>query len=214
MASIDDQIKSHINAAIACGSFKKVYEILMERFREENEFLKELLSKNTKENTVENKLPAPQTEKKPVKKAKTYTIENMDLSGNQVNEAQNQGQNENTSDENQKSADQNIDPSGNILQENTIENSEKIPNKKLDAKQKQKMKEEATLKRLELEGKKPMDMLTYENLKQWIEVENLSYAKIAADHVGCSEQVVAQVARSYGFKSSYSGKKGIIIGNK
>lgn len=210
MASIDDQIKSHINAAIAYGGFKKVYGFLMDRIHEENEFFNELLSKNTKEYIVENKQPAPQTEKKPVKKAKTNTIENTDCSGNVVNE----GQNENTSDENQKSADQNIDPSGNIVQENKIENSEKIPNKKLDAKQKQKMKEEATLKRLELEGKKPMDMLTYENLKQWIEVENLSYAKIAADHVGCSEQVVAQVARSYGFKSSYSGKKGIIIGNK
>ena len=226
---IPDNMEKCIDAAIGYSSYKNVYEYLMKRMKEDYEYLNHVFKtineiaieekiekvvekpventiENTKTDVSGNNVPTQPKEKKPVKKAKTNTIENVDTSGNHV-ETENK-------DVVAVAVAETVDSSGNVVDENVddVSNSGTEPDVKLNAKQKQKLKQEATRARLEKEGKTPKDILTEDNLRQWIVNENKSYAKIAANYAGCTEQEVSIIANGYKLKSSYAGKKGVVYG--
>lgn len=216
-----------IDAAIGYSSYKNVYEYLMKRMKEDYEYLNHVFKtineiaieekiekvvekpvenaiENTKTDVSGNNVSTQPKEKKPVKKAKTNTIENVDTSGNHVE----------TEKKDVVAEAETVDSSGNVVDENVddVSNSATEPDVRLTAKQKQKLKQEATRARLEKEGKTPKDILTEANLIQWIVNENKSYAKIAANYAGCTEQEVSIIANGYKLKSSYAGKKGVVYG--
>lgn len=215
-----DNMEKCIDAAIGYGSYKKVHEYLMNKMKEEYEYLNKLFEtqketsveekteqnvekpvekpiENAKADVSGNNVVSQPNEKKPVKKkAKDDTIGNVDTSGNDVGEQKTE-----------TDIKENVDNSGNVVANSGSENDVK-----LDAKQKQKMKQDATRARLEKEGKSPKDMLTEANLRRWIVDEKKSFAKIAADYVGCTEQEVSVIARQFELESPYSGRRGVIVG--
>jgi len=101
-----------------------------------------------------------------------------------------------------------------------VEESVVIPNdeevssdrgKKAQLKREQTDKEATKFKELQAKGIDPETLLTKDNLKKWIEVENLTYAQIARDHVGLSAMQVSTTAKAFGFKSMISKKRAIIL---
>lgn len=54
-------------------------------------------------------------------------------------------------------------------------------------------------------------VLTKENLRQWIEVEGKTYAWVAREKAGCPEAQVAATAQMMGIKSKISKKRGIMM---
>jgi hypothetical protein len=54
-------------------------------------------------------------------------------------------------------------------------------------------------------------VLTKENLKQWIEVEGKTYAWVAREKAGCPDAQVAATAQMMGIKSKISKKRGILM---
>lgn len=77
-----------------------------------------------------------------------------------------------------------------------------------EMKEYQKNAVEAKRKENEAAGLKPMDFLTKENLKQWIEDEGRTYAWVAREKAGCPETQVAAQAQMMGLKSRVSKKMG------
>lgn len=74
-------------------------------------------------------------------------------------------------------------------------------------------KEQEEKKRMENEtaGISVMDILTRENLKQWIEVEGRTYAWVAREKAGCADTQVSATAQMLGIKSKISKKRGIMM---
>jgi hypothetical protein len=54
-------------------------------------------------------------------------------------------------------------------------------------------------------------ILTRENLKQWIEVEGKTYAWVAREKAGCPDAQVAATAQMMGIKSSITKKRAMIM---
>lgn len=54
-------------------------------------------------------------------------------------------------------------------------------------------------------------ILTKENLKQWIEVEGHTYAWVAREKAGCPDTQVAATAQMMGIKSTFSKKRAIMM---
>lgn len=86
--------------------------------------------------------------------------------------------------------------------------------RKAQIKREQAEKESAKYKELVSKGVDPETLLTKENLKKWIEVESLTYAQIARDHVGLSALQVSNVAKGFGFKSLIAKKRAMIIASR
>lgn len=82
----------------------------------------------------------------------------------------------------------------------TITKQKSIEEKKQE---KQQHRDAVELKRQELvaKGIKPESLLTKENLQKWLN-SNLSYMKIARDHVGLHETTISSVAKSFGLQSA------------
>ena len=82
----------------------------------------------------------------------------------------------------------------------TITKQKTIEEKKQE---KQQHRDAVELKRQELIGKgvNPESLLTKENLQKWLG-SNLSYMKIARDHVGLHETTISSVAKSFGLQSA------------
>jgi hypothetical protein len=57
-------------------------------------------------------------------------------------------------------------------------------------------------------------ILTKENLKQWVETEGRTYAWVAREKAGCPETQVAATAQMMGIKSKISKRRGIMMGGK
>ena len=83
--------------------------------------------------------------------------------------------------------------------------------KKAQIKREQTEKEQAKYRELQAKGIDPENLLTKENLKKWIETDNLSYAQIARDHVGLSAMQVSTVAKGFGFKSMITKKRAMLV---
>jgi len=77
-------------------------------------------------------------------------------------------------------------------------------------------KEQEEKKRIENEtaGISVMEVLTKENLKQWIEVEGRTYAWVAREKAGCADTQVSATAQMLGIKSKISKKRGIMMSQK
>jgi hypothetical protein len=84
---------------------------------------------------------------------------------------------------------------------------------KCNADIKREQREKQALKRAELDKKGITIelLLTEQNLRKWIIDENRTYAYIARELVGCSEDNVSIVARSFGIKSNVTAKKRAIM---
>ena len=78
----------------------------------------------------------------------------------------------------------------------------------------QKTAEEAKYQENISAGIELYQVLTKDNLKQWIEVEGRTYAWVAREKAGCAETQVAATAQMMGIKSSISKKRGIIMSGK
>ena len=77
----------------------------------------------------------------------------------------------------------------------------------------QKASEDERRKLNEKAGIQISQVLTKENLKQWIEVEGRTYAWVAREKAGCADTQVAATAQMMGVKSTISKKRGIMMGN-
>jgi len=75
----------------------------------------------------------------------------------------------------------------------------------------QKASEDERFKLNQIAGIQLSQILTKENLKQWIEVEGRTYAWVAREKAGCPDTQVAATAQMMGVKSAISKKRGIIM---
>lgn len=76
----------------------------------------------------------------------------------------------------------------------------------------QKAAEEAKHNENVAAGIEVAQVLTKENLKQWIEKEGHTYAWVAREKAGCPDTQVAAMAQMMGVKSGISKRRGIVMG--
>jgi hypothetical protein len=75
----------------------------------------------------------------------------------------------------------------------------------------QKAGEEERHKLNETAGLQLSQILTKENLKQWIEVDGHTYAWVAREKAGCPDTQVAATAQMMGIKSTFSKKRAMMM---
>jgi len=75
----------------------------------------------------------------------------------------------------------------------------------------QKAGEEERHKLNEAAGLQLSQILTKENLKQWIETEGHTYAWVAREKAGCPDTQVAATAQMMGIKSTFSKKRAMMM---
>ena len=78
----------------------------------------------------------------------------------------------------------------------------------------QKTEEEKKRKENEEAGIELSQVLTKENLKQWIEIEGHTYAWVAREKAGCKESQIAATAQMMGIKSRITKKKALIMAGR
>ena len=78
----------------------------------------------------------------------------------------------------------------------------------------QKTEEEKKRKENEEAGIELSQILTKENLKQWIEVEGHTYAWVAREKAGCKESQIAATAQMMGIRSRITKKKALIMSGR
>jgi hypothetical protein len=83
-----------------------------------------------------------------------------------------------------------------------------------EIKEYQKIEEEKKRKENEEAGIELSQVLTKENLKQWIEIEGHTYAWVAREKAGCKESQIAATAQMMGIKSRITKKKALIMAGR
>lgn len=78
----------------------------------------------------------------------------------------------------------------------------------------QKAEEEKKRKENEEAGIELSQILTKENLKQWIEIEGHTYAWVAREKAGCKESQIAAMAQMMGIRSRITKKKALIMSGR
>jgi hypothetical protein len=78
----------------------------------------------------------------------------------------------------------------------------------------QKTEEEKKRKENEGLGIELSQILTKDNLKQWIEIEGHTYAWVAREKAGCKESQIAATAQMMGIKSRITKKKALIMAGR
>jgi hypothetical protein len=78
----------------------------------------------------------------------------------------------------------------------------------------QKAGEEERHKLNEAAGLQLSQILTKENLRQWIEAEGHTYAWVAREKAGCPDTQVAATAQMMGIKSTFSKKRAMMMKNR
>ena len=78
----------------------------------------------------------------------------------------------------------------------------------------QKTEEEKKRNETEEAGIELSQVLTKENLKQWIEIEGHTYAWVAREKAGCKESQIAATAQMMGIKSRITKKKALIMAGR
>jgi hypothetical protein len=78
----------------------------------------------------------------------------------------------------------------------------------------QKAGEEERRKLNEAAGLQLSQILTKDNLKQWIEAEGHTYAWVAREKAGCPDTQVAATAQMMGIKSTFSKKKAMMLNRR
>ena len=104
-----------------------------------------------------------------------------------------------------------------ILEVNEIKEvvvTDKVYRDPKEMKEYQKKAEEDKRKENEAAAIQLHQILTKENLKQWVETEGRTYAWVAREKAGCPETQVAATAQMMGIKSKISKRRGILMGGK
>ena len=104
-----------------------------------------------------------------------------------------------------------------ILEVNEIKEvvvTDKVYRDPKEMKEYQKKAEEDKRKENEAAAIQLHQILTKENLKQWVETEGRTYAWVAREKAGCPETQVAATAQMMGIKSKISKRRGIMMGGK
>ena len=83
-----------------------------------------------------------------------------------------------------------------------------------EIKEYQKIEEEKKRNENEEAGIELSQVLTKENLKQWIEIEGHTYAWVAREKAGCKESQIAATAQMMGIKSRITKKKALIMAGR
>jgi len=83
-----------------------------------------------------------------------------------------------------------------------------------EIKEYQKIEEEKKRKENEGLGIELSQILTKDNLKQWIEIEGHTYAWVAREKAGCKESQIAATAQMMGIKSRITKKKALIMAGR
>jgi hypothetical protein len=83
-----------------------------------------------------------------------------------------------------------------------------------EVKEYQKNEEEKKRKENEEAGIELSQILTKENLKQWIEIEGHTYAWVAREKAGCKESQIAAMAQMMGIRSRITKKKALIMSGR
>jgi hypothetical protein len=83
-----------------------------------------------------------------------------------------------------------------------------------EVKEFQKNEEEKKRKENEEAGIELSQILTKENLKQWIEIEGHTYAWVAREKAGCKESQIAAMAQMMGIRSRITKKKALIMSGR
>jgi hypothetical protein len=104
-----------------------------------------------------------------------------------------------------------------VLEVNEIKEvvvTDKVYRDPKEMKEYQKKSEDDKRKENEAAGIQLHQILTKENLKQWVEAEGRTYAWVAREKAGCPETQVAATAQMMGIKSKISKRRGILMGGK
>lgn len=183
-----------IYALVAKYGFKNLHIRLTEIMREEYAYFQSQFQTTTPVKEVTAVLAPPSPKKQKQKKMKikvpdatpdlTETTEDVQLSLN------------------------------NVEMKDVIVNVSEKPSKFRDPKELKEYQRNAVeekKKQNEAAGITPSDVLTRDNLRQWLEVESQTYAWIAREKAGCPETQVAATAKMMGLKSNISKKIGRIM---
>jgi hypothetical protein len=94
-----------------------------------------------------------------------------------------------------------------------VVHNEDTPKKVSNSEVKRVQREKEAAKRAEFDAKGITieSLLTQTNLNRWINGEGRTYAYIAREYVGCSEDKVSIVAKSFGIESKLNNKKRAIM---
>jgi len=98
------------------------------------------------------------------------------------------------------------------IMENTEPDHKKIVQQEYWVNQYKKTSE--TKKKLIEKGKTPEEILTKENLQKWLVDERRSYAYIAREYAGCTNQVVSDIAKGFGLETPFTNKRRYILSLK
>lgn len=104
-----------------------------------------------------------------------------------------------------------------VLEVNEIKEvvvTDKVYRDPKEMKEYQKKAEEDKRKENEAAAIQLHQILTKENLKQWVETDGRTYAWVAREKAGCPETQVAATAQMMGIKSKISKRRGIMMGGK
>jgi len=101
-----------------------------------------------------------------------------------------------------------------ILEIKEVVVTDKIYRDPKEMKEYQKKAEDDKRKENEAAGIQLNQILTKENLKQWVETDGRTYAWVAREKAGCPETQVAATAQMMGIKSKISKRRGILMGGK
>ena len=98
------------------------------------------------------------------------------------------------------------------IMENTEPDHKKIVQQEYWANQYKKTSE--TKQKLIEKGKTPEEILTKENLQKWLVDERRSYAYIAREYAGCTNQVVSDIAKGFGLATPFTSKRRYMLSVK
>ena len=100
------------------------------------------------------------------------------------------------------------------IKEVVVTNTTPVYRDPKEMKEFQKTEEEKKRKENEGLGIELSQILTKENLKQWIEIEGHTYAWVAREKAGCKESQIAATAQMMGIKSRITKKKALIMAGR
>jgi len=188
-----ESIHADIQQLIARYGIRKTHLALLSMMKEEHEYLHEYFNKTDPVVSPHNLQtpPEPVVQTTPVKKERKQRMKKV--MPQVVNEPAVLAENE--------------------VKDVVVVTSDKFRDPK-EMKEYQKTAEDARRKLNEEAGLQLHQILTKENLKQWVEVEGHTYAWVAREKAGCPDTQVAATAQMMGVKSKISRKRGMIMSGK
>jgi hypothetical protein len=181
-----------IFALVGKYGFKNLHTRLTEIMKSEYEYLKNQFTVAPTVQAIEVQAPPPPPTEKPTGKRKYTKKSQVQVEHPPVEQV--------TVSESPEIKD--------ILVVAPVQNTYRDPK---DVKAFQKSSEEERHKLNQQAGIQLSQVLTKENLKQWIEVEGHTYAWVAREKAGCPDTQVAATAQMMGVKSTFSKKRAMMM---